>query len=416
MNIEEKENYQKVLTDVYKIVDAHEKAIKASGERFNIFEIIGRTSDECGTHSAFLAEMLRPSGLHGFGSLFLKLFINVLNIGMSSAFDFDSAIVEVEEHTGYLSDDSERGGRIDIIIYDNKNNGIVIENKIYANDQYKQLYRYDQYAKSKFKNYQILYLTLDGKSPDEASINGINGKLESGKHFIQISYKEHISKWLTECIQASETKSQVKISLKQYHHIIKDLTGNSNRKIMENEITELIKDSENFVAAFNINKNFKLVTEGLIKKLLTQIKKIADDKNWELKVDNCWALEKETYLTFKIPDSKYDTGIKFCFDRYLSDLCMGVHCDNYPDRKDPYYNTLRKEVLMRLAFLGKERGIDNWLYLHYYTGDENESKFGGLKTWNENYKIWINIDNGELANYLFGKVEEIMEKLKGVEL
>ena len=410
---------QELLSGIHTIVTDYEKSILESGERFNVFEILGRTTDECGTHSAFIAEMLKPSGLHGFGFAFLKLFIDELGIEKISSFDVGSTSIEIERVIGNIVDDYEEGGRIDIVLYDKKGNGIIIENKIYAVDQYKQLYRYYQYSKSNFQRWHILYLTLDGKCPEEHSTTGKHYTLVLEKDFSLVSYEKHILNWLSECLKISISNNQVYLTITQYYQTIKNLTGNSNKKNMEKEIADLIcQNSENFLAAYNVNKHFHLITKSLLEELISQLKKLTEKKGLEFKKDANWGFgtKADDYLYFYIPQSKYQVHIRYCFDKVLDEFNIGVHSYALEDKMSRLHKELKSEVSKKLSYFGTDRKYSNWLYIHYYSGEDNESPFGGLKNWNENHILWLSIKNGELANFLFKQVEEIMEILEGIEL
>ena len=45
-------------------------------ESYNLFKVIDMTSNETSVHSAFLADLFNPKGLHHMGDVFLKLFID----------------------------------------------------------------------------------------------------------------------------------------------------------------------------------------------------------------------------------------------------------------------------------------------------------------------------------------------------
>ena len=141
------ETMKNLLSQVSSIIQQYEKVAELTGENFNVFKILGVETKEVKTHSAFIAELLNPQGSHGQGDVFLKLFVeqlkysfkkniyekrlNILNV-------FDTSIAEVlkEEYIGQKTEAG--GGRIDIVIKDAKNQ-LVIENKIYAKDEEKQL-------------------------------------------------------------------------------------------------------------------------------------------------------------------------------------------------------------------------------------------------------------------------------------
>ena len=63
-------------------------------------------------------------------------------------FDVDSAKVYVEYNIGNISADYTTGGRIDLMVQDKNKQTIVIENKIYAEDQFCQMFRYNQFARN----------------------------------------------------------------------------------------------------------------------------------------------------------------------------------------------------------------------------------------------------------------------------
>ena len=117
------------------------------GENYNIFEVMHAQADEVYTHSAIIASLLNPKYNHGCESAFLKIFVDNLKEFLPNAsFKFDTDLekchVYVEYNIGNLSSDRETGGRLDIIIESEKRDkAIIIENKIYADDQDKQLYR-----------------------------------------------------------------------------------------------------------------------------------------------------------------------------------------------------------------------------------------------------------------------------------
>lgn len=115
------------------------------GEWFNVFKVLGVSTDEVRTHSAFFAELLNPQGSHGCGDEFLKAFMEA--IPSLDGFDIETirAKTQVELSIGRINEDSTEGGRLDIIVH-TETHAIIIENKIYAGDGWKQLVRYHEFA------------------------------------------------------------------------------------------------------------------------------------------------------------------------------------------------------------------------------------------------------------------------------
>ena len=138
------------------------------GEQFNIFHACGVNHYET-RHSAILAEFLNPEGSHGQGDVYLKAFLDVVPF----PFRFDTSTAKVT--TEFPTSD----GRMDILITNAKGQAVIIENKIYAGDQWEQLKRYNTFASRQYHagNYAILYLTLWGNEASEQSGEGVDLKI-----------------------------------------------------------------------------------------------------------------------------------------------------------------------------------------------------------------------------------------------
>ena len=70
---------QNLLTQISAITKKYEGIAEITGENFNVFRVQKMDTKEVQLHTAFLAELLNPSGSHGQGSIFLDLFIKTLN-------------------------------------------------------------------------------------------------------------------------------------------------------------------------------------------------------------------------------------------------------------------------------------------------------------------------------------------------
>ncbi len=119
-----------ILRQAYEIKKRYDEITKHSGENFNIFSVLGVGEKEL-SHSKIIAELLNPKGAHGQGDIFLKLFLESIEIT-----DFNIVNAKVRTEVSYYN------GRLDIIIENGKQQTIFIENKIWATDQPKQLSRY----------------------------------------------------------------------------------------------------------------------------------------------------------------------------------------------------------------------------------------------------------------------------------
>jgi len=224
----------KLLREVDRVRQESILAARLTGENFNVFNILGLSTAEVRTHSAFIAELLNPKGSHGQETLYLDLFLRCIpKDDTPFVFESNGATVEVEYSIGEVNIQNGTGGRIDILLSDNANRHIVIENKINAGDQEGQLWRYH----NAFPSAYIYYLTLNGGKPDEKSIGKGSFK------FICISYKDHISRWLEDCHKESAAFPIVRETIKQYKTLVDILTNQATGGKMKEKAIRLILDN-----------------------------------------------------------------------------------------------------------------------------------------------------------------------------
>ena len=200
---------------------------------FNIFSILRKEDDEVNLHSRFLFELVNPKGTHGLGSSFLELFLQQIGIA-----DFELTTVYAKrEHRG-----------IDIFIA-NAKHAIIIENKVYALDQPRQLQRYyEGIVQEGFDHISVVYLTLDGEPPSAQSLGTLDRDL-----ITTISYRDEIRNWLGECIKAARANPAVKEIITQYQRLVEKLVGwDLGRGLMD--IKELLIDENRFSAAMSISQ------------------------------------------------------------------------------------------------------------------------------------------------------------------
>lgn len=250
-----------ILPQIQLLKDKYEELAAVTGEDYNVFSILGVETDEVRTHSAFLADLLNPQGAHRQGAAFQKLFLKVaLN---HSELEKDSKTFQVrkEAFTGH--------GRIDILL-EKDDACIVIENKIYADDQDAQMERYYDYATSKRlseKQIELVYLTLDGSPPSEGSL----GKLPE-ENVKCLSYSEDIINWLEECIKLQEVQRifSIREIVFQYRDLLERLTGQSTNRRYSMELKdilakdknyELIPDMEQAILEFKVHAQLKFWEE-----------------------------------------------------------------------------------------------------------------------------------------------------------
>jgi hypothetical protein len=278
MKSNSKEN--RLLTSIQKIIEERNSDIDFKDEKFNIFSILEMEYKENKTHSAFIAELLNPHGSHSHGNLFLKLFLEELNV---EDFEADLSMLTLEKSIGSVQIDDKKplnsfGGRIDIYLEDAKGQILSIENKINAPEQKLQIVRYVNHNKSKNK---VFYLTLTGQSPSKFTKH----TLKSGFDFFEITYQEHIINWLENSL-SEISSSLLKESIRQYIILLKKLTGKIDKKYM-NKLHDTIlhnyEATESIIA--NANQARKTICQDIYDKVfekLTEKLKTTDDLKVEL--------------------------------------------------------------------------------------------------------------------------------------
>lgn len=259
----------KLLRHVVSINRKYEQMASVTGDRFNIFKILGVESNEVRMHSAFIAELLNPRGSHGQRGRFLSAFVEIFGVKQFNEADIANSKVTVEMPVDKVNEDCTTGGRIDIVVQASSGRSFIIENKIYAADQYNQLLRY----KNAYPDGTLFYLTLDGSFPSVDSV----GRLQVSDYTC-ISYASDIINWLEVCREKSVMIPMLRECISQYINLIKHLTHQSPNKIQEMEIQQLLLESkENFEAAENLANAILKIKAG-VKECVNELFLVWDKK------------------------------------------------------------------------------------------------------------------------------------------
>lgn len=209
----------------------------ASGEDFNLYRIARIERAEVNTHSAMLAELLNPHGTHGMGPLFLDLMLS--RMGVSHGGSLSEASVRKEQSFPYGQ------GRVDIAIH-LRNQLILIENKIDAQDGFEQLKRYAEIGEASGKDWHLWYLTRTGRAAPRES--------HCGKTYQPISYSTHILDWLEQCVAHSVDRPALQHALIQYRNLVRTITGKTMAHTTREALIALLCTGDDFEAADAISE------------------------------------------------------------------------------------------------------------------------------------------------------------------
>lgn len=300
----------------------YEKLQETKGNDFNIFSILRKENDEVALHSRFIGELLNPDGTHSKGFVFLRLFLQQLNSEIS--IDENNFSLHIERQIGNY-------GRIDLLLV-SQNDVIVIENKIDAIDQPKQLERYNDAVSEYFglKNKHLIYLTLFGDSPSEASL----GYLKQN-NITCISYSNFINEWLTQCAREVYDSPSLRETIIQYRKLVEKLTGQTFTEVQKMELKTLILENDNFESALAIQEVMKDVKSGLQKKVWVELQTSLKNEGFDFNFVN----HKFEPVGFEVCDNFYKANNR-CYHYGLQHKILnfgdyGVHL--YIEVEDRFY-------------------------------------------------------------------------------
>ena len=267
---------QSLLNQISEIIK-EEKELKQlkyeRGDSFNVFEVLKLQRNEVRLHSAFISTLLDPKGSHGLKTKPLASFLRIMDAdGILD--DLATVKAEKEVFIGQISKNGEDGGRMDIVLMDKHKNAIVIENKIDAKDQPKQLLRYDNYCKKHFKNYRIYYLTKWGVAPSDESCG------RQDFDYWTASYNEDIFSWLDDCIALSDSIRPVNETIKQYRtnlvEILNIMSQNS-----KNEFLSVVTADKNIESTLAILENQSIIGRKIRFDFLQRLIALAKEYGFE---------------------------------------------------------------------------------------------------------------------------------------
>ncbi|MCI7710720.1 MAG: PD-(D/E)XK nuclease family protein [Helicobacter sp.] len=310
------------------------EARKKRGQNdFNPLLCVQKLDDEANMHSGFLYALLNPCGEHYQDDLFLKLFLD--SISLKKWFgDTNNAEVYKEYKN------------IDIYITNN-NKHIIIENKIWARDQDRQIERYiEAIAKEQslesslessdidsnddmksseiessesetkqvnkaYENIAVLYLTPDAKDPTQQSL----GKWEiQGDYLINennqvrykaISYNNEMIDWLDSALNEAGGIRNLRMAIECYTDVVKRLTG-QKENTMDLQAFFNKKGNEQFL---EIALELVARRDEVLKAHFSAIKREIESKYKKDYEINVW----DSGRGVSVRHSKFDEIHNFCF-------------------------------------------------------------------------------------------------------
>lgn len=381
-------NLLQQINDILIKTRKNDEEAKSRGEKFNVFSVIGVNHYET-THSTIIAEFLNPDGSHGQGRTFLDEFLDEIFYSVSCKFrklwvmksgtPFDSSSSKV--YTEYDTGD----GRIDILIKNDAGQAIIIENKLYAADQPRQLKRYAEFAERQNWDYSIVYLTLYGSEASMQSAEGLD--------YVCISYCNDIIKWLQRCIYDAVDKPFLREVFVQYSNLVKIITyQDMETKITEEVVRAMVDNAE--AAAIICDAQQKYQEYVLDNILVPKLKEFADKSGLQFRFD--WDLNGEKGFCFKKKEWK-NAAVWFYSENRTS--WTGFYIAVMNEYADVPLKTNRQVQLRCFDGNCSDSYPFGWKYMEY-----------GYSEWNMG--TLADMVNGKFIDYVGNEVLKIIEEIK----
>lgn len=364
-----KQDFDKFVREFSAYLDAANESKKRGNNDYNPLKAVQNVDNEEKMHSGFLYSLLDTRGEHYQDDLFLKLFLETL--GLDKWFgSTKSARVEKEYQN------------IDIYITNGENH-IIIENKIWADDQERQIARYietihnssdDENNESvNYENIAVVYLSPFGREPSANSLDEwqIKGNLlECGNDKIkykQISYQTDILAWIKKCQKEVGNITSLNSALEFYKDIVEIIT---NQKESRMNVAEFFKEQKDFEIAFEIYKNEVEIMNAYLGNIKDDIQKGIGD-GWKIEYAG-----EYLYVFSEI----YGDEIAFLFDiewyveRNKKNFRCWFYLEGHYDDTEKYIQNLQTYLSQELNGMElqrfSKRGYNDFIYIKHLDIDE----------------------------------------------
>jgi len=264
--------------------------------------------------------------------------------------------VDVEKWTGYILNNYSEGGYIDILLSAKNGASIIIENKIYANDQKGQLRRYYNFKKDAI----LIYLTLDGKQANNETT--FNDRYPGDQITpVCISYKKFIIDWLEKCKKDAVNHPTLRETITQYIYLLKELTHQTTNQFMKNDVVNLIAQNSDFIrSAQEIWANQETIKLQIVCNLCEKLRSYAKNAGWRFDTAEVSGKvgQKDTGFGFQTEEAPY--WVYYYFRDNYEKLEVGI--DWIPNQ--PKDDCLRDKIRQHFQNFeyGNKLDYEDWIW------------------------------------------------------
>lgn len=321
---------QELIGQVADIVEEYRSKREQIGLNYNVFTLMDIERREEETHEYMIYSILNYRNSDRRKE-FIEQFL--ISMGIPKSFLREQWTVEREHYT-------EKHGRLDLFFKPSGHGKkcVVVELKVDAEDQPRQLKRYEDYVRvCRYQEYRIIYLTLDGRDPEEQSYEG----MVHPEWLMRKSFGEDVLNWLEGCIEICQDKNVDAGFMQQYWILLKKLTEEDKMQdAMENEIAGLIRNSQDLRTCLGIEQALPVIKGQILFDFMDSIYHAMEKKGCEF----------------------FDDGYECASDYYNGSAYIP-----YFECEITNFSSYNKQVTLVL-----EIGVNYCLYLGFYYMDEDK--------------------------------------------
>ena len=367
--------------------------------------------------SKVLAYLLDPKASHAQGTLFLDEFCNtVRNLSPISEASESNPLPESLRLTSDTMVSTEvadsKSGRMDILLWDSKN-ALCIENKPWASDQDKQLFRYGETLQQQgFQNWLLIYLC--DHEPTEYSTYKDEEVL---KHTVQLSFSLMGTILLAAAhkAQALNVRYFVEIFAK---YLKQNIAGEP--KMTDDQIKQLIK--ENINSAKVISEAYEKLSKNSWNNFCVVLKGQCQEKYKGSVVfekrDDIHTLRTRCHFRFKPTNRNWYISFEKSHPSRLRDFYWGINVNGNVNE------TERNKIasVMNELFNKASATLDRWWPWWVWGREATETVPTDLAFFplNLDEQKWMDAmssqDGGELAEIVWCIIDRIMQAIEAGKL
>ena len=344
------EKYDEFFKKVKGFLEQAEKHKRRGNNDFNPYLQMWSESNEVKLHSALICGFLDPLGNHYQGDVFLETFLEC--VGLKEWFG-DTSNARVHQESQY----------IDVYITNGEKH-IIIENKINAGDQDRQIERYietiakeqskdsnddmessesetPQEQSASYDNIAVLYLAPDEREPSKYSLGEweiqgeylVNG--DNKVRFKAISYKNEILKWIENSQAKVGCITHLNSALYFYKDVVQIITKTKENTM---NIAKFLTDNkenmqENMEIVFEILEKKDKIMESYCEAIVEKCREQIESKDFEIvktskdKKMGRWNRNDLSYPFMIKPKNCGKYYFAFCVEHYIQKEkynCYGV--------------------------------------------------------------------------------------------